>query len=1250
MFCSYCELISFQFRFFLAVPRRFRRMALFAAILLLVSGPAQAAQTAVSQGRQAVPARDIQVKDVKAVAWKALWDQGRDLARQGRIAEAAPVYEALLGMREGLETARWELVNILLSLKKDEAAIPHLELLLEAAPGNFEYVVALAEASRRQGNMARAAELYEKARKREPGNLKVLRGEASALLALQRRSEAAPLLEALLARDRGNQALREELANLYFDLGAPEKALAQTAALIRENRAEPALIFRAAQAAERLGQESQAHEYWQRLTRTAYGQEAKERLTSYYLKAGQGEEALAYLTPLLEKEPSSPRLLKRLGQISASLARYPEALGLFARYLSLKPEDREALRRLIEVRAALSGRPEADGYWANLPRGIAPDLAALAREAGLYEARGELPEALALYDLLLAAAPEEGRILARKARILLAAGETRAVDSLWADLARRRKLVEVLELLLDLEPGNKAALGKLADIYLAEGELGKSLGMFSRLAELGMRTPAVLGGMAMIEERLGNPGRALALYEELAGLAGEEGAVALHALELAGELGLAGKVHGHLARLRRDFPILANRPENRLLIAKALAGAYSLAQAVGQYQALLDDPQAGADLRATASQGLAAAYRQSGLDYEAEQALRQAYLIKPGVAGLDVAALPRSKAAALLLKAEAGQDQGRMLAYCRSLAEEGLHRVLLDAARAAGERYPESAAFRVLQAQALEAGGEAAGAIAVWQELLRDFPAQDFAATRLAALLLNQGRFAELGELWQAFPEVAARPDMLLLSARVLWAGREWDKALAVYDGFLSPSVAEKVSAHGAGLGLSLPAELKPDVWTRLTVPEVERRTGLDALMEQAAFLAAGPGPESLNRATAPFYAAWRWEKRFALEREARQALLQREYLAAANYLRKLLADYPADVSLQFDLAGIYSRFGQLGSEAVLYEEIMAAGGDFPALTEARARNELKRRPKGTAGYGYLREEGRDGYKAISKTWEEASFQYSPLLQHDLGVSLSRLDYRNTAGPGKLKGTRAMLSYAANVNEQLLLRGGAGAEVLDGNQQDTAIVELAAEGRLGDRLTGVLSYGRDVKRDNIASLARNIIAENFKVDLVLDMLPSVQAGGGLSQTSLSDSNATKGYDLWAAYLIFFEPAFLKLAYTYDFKDSDEGRKGLSAGPVLADGFSADDHPYWAPKNYWQNRFSVYFRHQLSDDQFRRGAPRYYDLEYAMTYDEKGYAMQTLKGGFFIEYSPMVILSATAELASGPDYRSRELFLSAAYRW
>jgi len=1333
----------------------------------LLPAPAYAAESSGLLEKQIVPVRIIQLKEGRDVAWKALWDQGRELARTGRLVEAAPVYEALLVMRDGLEAARWELVTILLQLKREEAALPHLELLVEAAPRNLQYLLALAEASRGQGNAARAVELYKKVLQREPDNLQALRGAASALVAQQKKGEAAAILEVLLQREPARLALREELAELYFEMGAYDKARPHLTVLASQNKADPAILLKTAQAYDRSGLENQALEYWQRLARTSQSPEAKERLTAYYLKGGKAEDALDYLFPLFEKEPASPRLLKRFAQIYASLARLPEALVCLRRYISARPEDKEALRQMLDIHAVLGSRAEVAVPVRGLRAEFTPNLENLARGAGLYEAGGEFREAIALYDLILGVAPDDSGILGRRARALLAGGNDDEIKALWAQLEQRQKLIEVLEILFGLEPENRTVLEKLARIYLERGELPKSLEMFSRLEALGVRTTEVLAGQALAYERLGHFARALAFYEQIPDGADETGMFRLRCVQLAGGLGLVGRTRTHLARLQEKFPELSESPQTRLLIAKALTETASYSAAREYYLKLLALPQADGELITAAFLGLAEAYRQDGLPYEAEQALRQAYLHQPqdeavlgrlfylaleekrfpeagawlaqltqqngqgkdlldrrllrarllaaegetkdalkilrqlagappdtvgsglrleaelllarllfaegqyaeaeqrvlslseqrGSLRIDLLLLrlyraqgksEEGKALFQRLLVESSQDQSLALNLLQALQEEGLVAELRERAELAGRQYPDAVTIRILSALAREAEGEIGAAIEVWQGIVRDFLEQDFAAVRLVRQLFSRGRFAEVrAVLEQHSPQIAGRPDMVLLRARLLWAEHEWEKAVAVYEAFLNPSVADSLAAQGRERGVALPRDAEPGLWTRLTVVELDRQTMVDALMESEALLDSSQGAMTIQRMAAPFFARYRWQKQFALEKTARQAVRQREYLAAANYFRILLREYPAEAALQFDLAGIYSRFGQLGHEAALYEEIAAAGGDFPGLAEARQRNELKRQPRAALGYGYLREEGRGGYKAIKKSWEGASLQYSPYLQHDLEVNLARLNYQNPGGHSKIRGTRALVSYAANINEQLVLRGGAGAELLENSQPDTTLLELAAEGRLGDRLTGVFSYGRDVVHDTLASLGRNIVQQDYKANFVLDMVPSVQAGGGVLHAAYSDDNTTKGYDLWAAYLIFFEPAFLKFSYAYDFKDSAEARDG---GFLQPDGFAALDHPYWAPMNYWQNRFSVYFKHQLSDDQFRRGVPRYYDLGYVLVYDEMGYAMQTFKGGFFVEYVPQVIFAATAELTSGPEYRSKEVFFSAVYRW
>ncbi|MHB1015006.1 MAG: tetratricopeptide repeat protein, partial [Desulfurivibrionaceae bacterium] len=1192
---------------------------------LLLPAPGYAAEPSGVPEKQAVPARTIQLKEDKDVAWKDLWDQGRALVRNGRLAEAVPVYKTLLTMREGLDAARWELVTILLQLKREDAALPHLELLVEAAPRNLQYLLALAEASRSQGNGARAAELYKKVLQREPGNIQALRGAASALLAQQKKGEAAPMLEALLRQDPSRLALREELGNLYYEMGSYDKARVHFAALALEKPTDPAILLKTAQAYDKSGLESQAIEFWQRLARISPNPEARERLTAYYLKGGKGEDALVYLLPLVEKEPSSPRLLKRLGQIYAGLSRLPEALAYYERYISLKPEDKEVLHQVIDIHAALGNKPEM--AVPGRGPGPAPDLENLARGAGRYEANGELREAVALYDQILAITPDDPKILARRAKDLLAGGNDDEANAVWAHLERRQKLLEVLELLFQMEPGNRLVLRKLAFMYLDRGDLAKSLDLFARLEVLGVRTPEILAGQALVNERLGRSGKALALYEQLLDGPGETGMVRLRCVQLAGELGLLRKTESHLARLQEKFPELCESPQTQLLIAKALFETASYAAAREHYAGVLAKAQAEGELAKVAFLGLAETYRQSGLPYEAEQVLRQAYLHHPqdetvldrlfalaleekrfadarvwlgqlaqqegkgkrhgseaprkiGVLGKEVfdsrllrarllaaegetgeavkalgqlaselpsesggglpsvsppplslppLSLPplsllrrevdlfrarllfaggrqaeaeqialslsgqrgRPEADLLLLRmyrdqgkrkaekelfqhmlAEFSQDQGLVLDLLRGLKKEGLVAELCARAELASRQYPESVTIRSLFASAREANGEIDAAIDIWQGIVRDFPEQEFAVVRLARQLFKRGRLAEARAVEERFPQIAARPDMVLLKARILWAEHEWEKSVAVYDAFLQPSLADSIAALGRERGVALPKDEEPGLWTRATVAKIDRPTAVDALMEPKAVLDSGQRAGARNQLAIPLYARYRWHRRFALEKAARQAVMHCEYLAAANYFRTLLREYPADVSLQFDLAGIYSRFGQLGQEAALYEEISGAGSDFPGLAEARQRNELKRQPRATLGYGYLSEEGRGGYKAITKTWEETSLQYSPYLQHDLEVNLARLNYQDPGGSGKILGERALVSYSANINEQLLLRGAAGSELRENSQPNTALLKMAAEGRLGDRLTGTLSYDRDVNHDTLASLNR----------------------------------------------------------------------------------------------------------------------------------------------------------------------------------
>ncbi|MDH3392807.1 MAG: hypothetical protein OEL66_02285, partial [Desulfobulbaceae bacterium] len=201
--------------------------------------------------------------------------------------------------------------------------------------------------------------------------------------------------------------------------------------------------------------------------------------------------------------------------------------------------------------------------------------------------------------------------------------------------------------------------------------------------------------------------------------------------------------------------------------------------------------------------------------------------------------------------------------------------------------------------------------------------------------------------------------------------------------------------------------------------------------------------------------------------------------------------------------------------------------------------------------------------------------------------------------------------------------------------------------KFGDKVTGEFSYDRDVVSDTFASLTRKVVRETLKGGTSLDLLPRLQVGADYSTDYYSDGNATRGYDFWGRYLLFTEPRSLQLRYMYDFKDSREGHIDGVPGP---DGFAVDDHPYWTPMNYWVNRFSVLYRHQLSEEILDRGGPTYYTAEYSVDYDSMGRQFQTVGGSLFYEWSAHFLVEAATSLTSSDLYRRKDLSLSLVYRW
>ena len=597
----------------------------------------------------------------------------------------------------------------------------------------------------------------------------------------------------------------------------------------------------------------------------------------------------------------------------------------------------------------------------------------------------------------------------------------------------------------------------------------------------------------------------------------------------------------------------------------------------------------------------------------------------------------------------ARQDVGRLLIAAQLAKKYGIPEQMLFLSRTALDELPQSLKAKFLLADALEDQGGKQEAIGIIARLVAEYPDNNKAVTAYIRLLLKNGEFLEALTRCDAILALDPnRIDIILYKVRALWALQRFPEAIEVYQGIITHS-ADSLFAdelENNHLQIDVPDQ-EPTLWQRITFSQESPPTLLELALSHVGLPDNHVERKKIVKMAVAYYALHNWQKRFAKELAARDAVKRRSFYSAIYQYEDLIEEYQVEESLLFDLAGIYSRLDMLLDEALLYEKIMSLDASFPGLQNARQRNWLKRRPRGSMGGTYLREEGYFGYKSMEREEVQAAFWVSPKPQHELDIVVKRIGYSSMDISSRVASRRLYLSYRSHFMNGFSLTMGAGVEDLEDGYPSSGLFDCKISSKLGDRLTGDLSVKRDVVADTTASLMRNIIETDISSGLSLGLLPHLKVGGDYGVRYLSDNNYTLHYQFWTTYQFFQEPYFLNFKYAYDFKES---KNGAQAGLPLEDGFAENDHPYWAPKNYWRNRFELYFKHQLSEDSLRRGVPRYYTLKYTLDYDAQGYGAQTLAGSFFLEWTPHFIMEASGLYKSSQISRIKEVNINAVYRW
>ncbi len=601
---------------------------------------------------------------------------------------------------------------------------------------------------------------------------------------------------------------------------------------------------------------------------------------------------------------------------------------------------------------------------------------------------------------------------------------------------------------------------------------------------------------------------------------------------------------------------------------------------------------------------------------------------------------------AVLLRQFETLTAGELLDYARLAQKNGQPRLMNRAASLAQDKMPGSLMAAILAAQSLKMQGDPSAAEA-WRKLTTANPGNSFIASRAARTAFFSGDMAEALALCQ--PLQAWRPDMALLTARILWMQNDWPRALHIYKKFLTPGVDNLLRRAAKRLDIQLPVPAQQrSFWQRISLSPAPAPVA-DVLMTTDYFHQPD-GSSRVRRfqlAVSRLFALYHWQDKFAAELLVRQAVQSRAYFTAQQRYEALIGQYPADKSLQFGLAGVYSQLGRLDDEAVIYDNLQADGVNFPALRDDARRNKLKRQPCSTAAFVYLEEEGRNGYKDMRLISQYADFQISPRPGKKFKLRLTHNNYHGVNADGTLHSARIMAAYQARVLHHLTINLGGGVESLDRSGMNTTLLDLSLVGKLNDKLSGRVSFLRDIVADTLFSVNRGIYKQDLAAGLSFEPLSRLALGGNYGHLKYSDHNWTTTYDLWSSFLIHSEPLFLQIKYQYEFKNSADG---TGTGPTLVDSPAAGGHSYWSPKNYWTNQVGIYFKHILSHQHLNRDTSKYYTLEYYLGHDNGGYGFQRAKGRFCLEFSPNFTVQAGVELFSSAVYRRKQYSISLSYRW
>ena len=1135
-----------------------------------------------------------------------------------------------------------------------EKALAYYEKLVSQDKVEDQALLEAAVVFDRPGQEARAVFCWRQYLQRHPDYLPFQEKMADYLIAKGEKEAALPHLLILLAQDDHRDARLLQIGAIYLsDLGRPDKALSYYEDYLQrhpENRTIAQEIGRIqAMLAQELVSKVEREgvlPVWKELAQITPNQLA------IYVNMAQ----------LLEKSGNSKELRAVLGMIHQH-----------------EPGNREVILRLAELFLEQKDLDEVEHFLGLLPQEERNSPRYLLTSARLADQRGITGQALAWYNRYLNVMPGDQVIRFRCLKLSAQLGLIRQYQEYY-EAARQEANSEAEQMNMDLQ---------YARVLLTNGLATQAKTTCQQLIEAG------LGGAELIAEarlvladalyREGNTFEAEQLLRQMLvdGVAIESTLRQLIELSLKSKEPDLAWSWGALLSEQPGYSVapatcLDDKKNLVLLRTRVLAAAGKMDKAIDSVQEyrtfLVQHCPQESGMKGQADLVLARFYWQdkqygNGRELIAKLLKEHPLDLEPLILGqlLDAGVSGNNQGERVVddvLSKNYGNQFLSLMQAAQLEREYGDTEAALQHVQTALREVPESVGALVLQADLLREQGNVEAALTSLQTLAADYPAELGFARRSLEMEFKLASFSQIIEMLVPFRPKGLGKDLVdfpdtshlavwqrLILARALWADRQWKSAVAVYNTLLQPSVdmlfAKKIEEQKIHLVLPPPQQT---LWNTLTFTHPAEPDRLTVVMEPSFVMRQRQLP--VGRIGTDLYADYRWQQLVARELSARKALAQGDYYQAMKEYQDVVARDPSPESL-FDLAGIYSRLGLLGKEALLYEEIERENPDYPDLAEAVRRNSLKRKPKGMMDFGYSSLSGRSGYLDIQQTRGGASAWMLPTLRQELDVSWSTLHAMGTETDQALWRNRLLTTYSFYPHSNVDFITKIGADKPDEQQGHshydvTPLYHLEMRGRIGDELHGFARLSQDVVEDTVQALEQGISRRDMEGGVRVDLTSRLFGGGEYLFREYSDANHQNRYHVWASYILHSEPTLLQVTYGQELSHNAAGNMGRDFS--YESGFAPGDHPYWSPKEYWQNQVSVHFEHQLAADVLGRSAPSYYTLDYSFGYEDGGYDSHTFGGNIYLEMSRHFLLSSSFEMIQGGLVVRKDIGLSLVYRW